>query len=435
MHSIQQLQSGELRGATRIKISENLMAIPQELYEHADTLEVLDLSGNALTALPKEFTRFTKLRILFLSNNQFEIFPDVLGTLPCLDIVGFKANQIKEIPEQSIPVSLRWLILTDNKIAVLPRSIGLCLKLQKVMLAGNDLRVLPDEMALCKNIELLRISANKLEVLPAWLLSLPKLSWLAFAGNPCTLKSDERKKETDVVSWDSLTIQEQLGEGASGNIYKAVFNDSALEVAVKIFKGAVTSDGLPIDEMNACIAVGAHENLVPVKAVITNHPASKEGLVMDLISSDYYNLGWPPDFVTCTRDTFAVDQVFTMNAIIRVARGIASAAVQLHEKGIMHGDLYAHNILVNKEYHPLFGDFGAATIFSINDSALATRLEKIEVRAYGCLLEDLLNRVLNDSEVGIDGMKELKNQCIQENIESRPIFKRILEQLNEESYK
>jgi len=431
MHTIQQIRSGELRGATRIKISENLTTIPQELYRYADTLEVLDLSGNALTALPKEFSLFTKLRILFLSNNKFEVFPDVLSTMSHLDIVGFKANQITDIPEQSLPVSLRWLILTDNKITELPHSIGLCVKLQKVMLAGNNIRFLPDEMALCRNIELLRVSANQLQVLPAWVLSLPRLAWLAFAGNPCSFKSDERKKETAVISWDNITIEEQLGEGASGNIYKAALKDSTLHVAVKIFKGAVTSDGLPVDEMKACIQAGAHENLVQVKAVITEHPAHKEGLVMNLISSDYYNLGLPPDFVTCTRDTFADDQVFTSIAIVRIACGIASAAVQLHEKGIMHGDLYAHNILVNKEYHPLFGDFGAATIFSINDSALATRLEKIEVRAYGCLLEDLLNRVVNGSEAGIDDLKELKHQCMQENIEFRPTFKRILEQLNQ----
>ncbi|HSY62165.1 MAG TPA: protein kinase, partial [Cytophaga sp.] len=194
---------------------------------------------------------------------------------------------------------------------------------------------------------------------------------------------------------------------------------------------AVTSDGLPIDEMNACIQAGVHPNLVSVRAVISGHPADKEGLVMDLISSGYRNLGLPPDFVTCTRDTFSVHQVFTINAVIRIARGIASVAIQLHKKGIMHGDLYAHNILVNEEYHSLFGDFGAATIFSIHD-ALASRLEKIEVRAYGCLLEDLLNRVIQDSEVEINYLQDLKNQCLHTNPESRPTFKNILEQLTAE---
>lgn len=426
MHTIQQLQSGELLGAKRIKISENLTSIPPELYQLADTLEVLDLSGNALISLPNEFLCFTNLRILFLSNNKFKIFPSILGTLSNLDIIGFKANLITEIPEQSLPVSLRWLILTDNKIKELPRSIGLCVKLQKVMLAGNMLSCLPDEMALCLNIELLRISANKLQALPTWILSLPKLAWLASAGNPCTFKSDEQKFQTDVISWDSIAIKEQLGEGASGVIYKATLNDSDLDIAVKIFKGAVTSDGFPEDEMKACIEAGLHQNLVPVKAVISNHPNNKEGLVMDLIPSSYTNLGLPPDFVTCTRDMFSDGKVFSINAIVHIAQGIASVATQLHEKGIMHGDLYAHNILVNEEYHPLFGDFGAATMYSIKDIDLAERLEKIEVRAYGCLLEDLLRLVLDKSRDEIACLENLKNQCLQVNIESRPTFKSIL---------
>ncbi|WP_018345116.1 leucine-rich repeat-containing protein kinase family protein [Cytophaga aurantiaca] len=429
MHSTQQLQSGELAGAKHIKISENLTDIPQALYQYADTLEVLDLSGNELTALPNDFARFKNLRTLFLSNNKFEVFPEVLSHLTHLDIVGFKANQIKEIPEHALPVSLRWLILTDNKITALPHSIGLCINLQKVMLAGNQLDKLPDEMASCTRIELLRISANKLQSIPAWLFSLPKLAWLAFAGNPCSFRTAESAIEVDVLSWNLIEIQQQLGEGASGNIYKAVRKDSASDIAVKIFKGAVTSDGLPVDEMRACIQAGIHENMVSVKAVITDHPDHKEGLVMDLISSDYNNLGFPPSHVTCTRDVFSTDQVFTLAEVIRISRGIASVAVQLHEKGIMHGDLYAHNILVNKNGHPLFGDFGAATIFSPNDPALAKRLEQIEVRAYGCLVEDLLNLLAMDQLAEAAYITEIKNQCMNEDIESRPTFKSILERL------
>ena len=52
------------------------------------------------------------------------------------------------------------------------------------MMAGNKLTSLPEEMAGCQELELLRLAANDLKELPSWLLKLPKLSWLAFAGNP-----------------------------------------------------------------------------------------------------------------------------------------------------------------------------------------------------------------------------------------------------------
>ena len=134
MQTLEEVKSGKIIGITNIKLSEEITSFPTELYQYADTLEVLDLSGNKLSELPSEFTLFKKLRILFLSNNLFELFPSVLAELPILDIVGFKANKIKTISEKAIPKSLRWLILTDNNIEALPRSIGECSSLQKVML-------------------------------------------------------------------------------------------------------------------------------------------------------------------------------------------------------------------------------------------------------------------------------------------------------------
>lgn len=65
MQTVAQLRSGELKGIKRLTLSENLTAFPQEIFELADTLEVLDLSHNALTCLPKDISRLTQLKIAF----------------------------------------------------------------------------------------------------------------------------------------------------------------------------------------------------------------------------------------------------------------------------------------------------------------------------------------------------------------------------------
>lgn len=83
------------------------------------------MSGNALTSLPDDMTRFKKLRILFCSQNRFEVFPQVLGKLDHLSMIGFKSNQIRHVPEGALPRALRWLILTDNRLTSLPDDIGL----------------------------------------------------------------------------------------------------------------------------------------------------------------------------------------------------------------------------------------------------------------------------------------------------------------------
>ena len=162
MHTLEQLQSGKLAGCTSIRLSCGLTEFPKELFDLADSLELLDLSGNQLSALPNDFGKFTKLKIAFFYDNLFTDYPEVLTDCPLLEMVSFKANRIKYISEKAISKNIRWLILTNNQIHQLPKSIGNCYRLQKVALAGNQLTELPHEMSNCKNLELLRISANNI---------------------------------------------------------------------------------------------------------------------------------------------------------------------------------------------------------------------------------------------------------------------------------
>jgi len=374
--------------STSFKYAGNLTEFPRELFELEDTLELVDLSNNKLNELPSDFDRFKKLKIAFFSDNLFTELPEVLGKCPNLTMIGFKSNLIQNVSEQSLPKQLQWLILTNNKIEILPNSIGNCEKLQKVALAGNKIKELPRSMANCKNLELLRISANELKELPLWLIELPRLTWLAFSGNPCTYKPDF-SNEIEAIDWAKIEQKEILGQGASGIISKAILKDEIEEeVAVKIFKGEVTSDGYPEDELATCLAVGRHPNLVPLKGKIVNHLEGKEGIVLELIPPTYKVLGNPPSFESCTRDVFPEDFKLSSEQKERILSGVKSAMDHLHSKGILHGDLYAHNTLFNEEGHAFFGDFGAATFFDIHHPT-AELLKTLDYRAYQCLVEDL----------------------------------------------
>lgn len=427
MNTLDELRAGRLAGATRIKMAAGLSDFPREFFALSDTLEYLDLSGNCLSSLPNDFYRLKKLRILFLSNNNFEVFPEVLARCPELSMVGFKANNIRCVPENSFPAKIRWLILTDNQIESLPRSIGSNVYLQKVMLAGNRLRALPEEMASCANIELLRISANQLEALPTWLLELPRLSWLAYAGNPCTQGTPVEDSVSD-IHWDELTIHHRLGEGASGIIYQARVNGT-VDVAFKEFKGCVTSDGRPADELSATIAAGHHQSLVTVLGKLTGHPQQKSGLLLALIDSAFSNLAKPPSLESCTRDVYAEERTFNLHEVLTIVKAIAAAAMHLHERGIMHGDLYAHNILVNSAADCLLGDFGAATRYDTGAPAITPALQRIEVRAFGCLLEELLQRLVVEEPASfaaiITQLTTLQQRCHDPNVLKRPDFSEI----------
>lgn len=389
MHTLEQLRSGALSGARHLKLRENLTHFPLEIRTLKATLEVLDLTGNQLNALPDWLSEFSQLRIIFCSENQFTHLPAVLGRCPALSMVGFKANHIVEVPAASLPTNLRWLVLTDNDIAELPEALGQCRRLQKLMLAGNRLERLPSSLANCEQLELVRLSANRLLALPDWLVSLPRLSWLAFAGNPCS-ESPRQIETVKQVSWDELTLGKLLGEGASGRILAADWQPGSHRqpVAVKCFKGEVTSDGLPECEMAAALAAGRHPALIELIGEICDHPTGMAALMMARIDPSFCTLAGPPSLASCTRDTYDAGFTLTPIAMWGIAKNMASVAAHLHARGIMHGDLYGHNILHDHQGRALLGDFGAASFYTPG-SLLGAALERLEVRAFGCLLEEL----------------------------------------------
>ena len=375
---------------------------PREIFDLADTLTMLDLSGNRLRTLPDDLPRLRALRILFCSDNPFETLPAVLGRCAGLDIVGFKANAIEHVPAQALPPGLRWLILSDNRIETLPETLGDCHRLQKLALAGNRLAALPAGIARCERLELVRLSANRFETLdsalPDGLLALPNLAWLACAGNPFNAAQEARALEATPIAqiaWHELQLGELLGQGASGHIHSARWRPAGgadRPVAVKLFKGAVTSDGLPGSEMAACIAADVHAHVIGVEGRIVGHPQGAQGLVMGLIPPHYRSLAGPPSLASCTRDVYAPTLRLTPAHARAIAQGTGDALAHLHEKGLVHGDFYAHNILVDDDAHALLGDFGAASFLPEDDAARGEALKRIDRRALAVLVDELAQR-------------------------------------------
>ncbi|MEJ8852365.1 leucine-rich repeat-containing protein kinase family protein [Variovorax rhizosphaerae] len=427
--TLAQLRSGELAGHHALDLSCGLTEFPREIFDLADTLEVLNLSRNALQSLPEDMHRLHRLRILFCAENLFSELPPSLGACPALEMIGFKSCRIREVPASALPPRLRWLILTDNAIESLPAGWDRFPRLQKLMLAGNRLQSLPEDMASCERLELLRISANRFDTLPDWLLQMPRLAWLACAGNPFSDANEAAalsRQAVPLIDWSQLTLDARLGEGASGIIHRGTWHrtsDAHEAVAVKLFKGAVTSDGWPHSEMAACMAAGENAALIAVHGRIVHHPEAVEALVLALVPPHFRSLAGPPSFRSCTRDIYDEHARWPLAAALSMARQIASAASQLHARGILHGDLYGHNILQDGAGQALLGDFGAASFVGTGPQAPA--LERIEVRAFGCLLEELLDRCNDTDEAALAPWRELQLLCLQDTVALRPDFAQI----------
>jgi serine/threonine protein kinase len=108
--------------------------------------------------------------------------------------------------------------------------------------------------------------------------------------------------------------------------------------------------------------------------------------------------------------------------VLDLATGLAAAGEHLHARGILHGDFYAHNVLYRPEGGCLLGDFGAATLYPPQASGGTNPFEALEVRAFGCLLGELLERCQSEVDVRLPSLRALQLRCMAPVAASRPRF-------------
>lgn len=196
-----------------LKLANNLLFGPlPTTFANLAELEVLDLHGNNVSALPSNIEHMTHLRILNLSENSFESLPfdglsrlpltellarknklrgtlieDPIESLPHLQTLDVSSNQIVRLVEldsainlpmmhalslsmnrlQSLPDMTSWsslltLTVDENSISSIPNSFTSLEKLRHADFSGNDIRVVPPEISRMDNLSMLRLSGNPL---------------------------------------------------------------------------------------------------------------------------------------------------------------------------------------------------------------------------------------------------------------------------------
>ena len=234
-----------------------------------------------------------------------------------------------------------------------------------------------------------------------------------------------------------------LGQGAGGITRKVEWknnNDTApvTLVAVKTFVGTLTSDGSPQDERAISVVASSTSTTTtiatssPTTTTTTTSTAAastpsnnkksklmndnkntssnclisllgqtpKGALIMEYLDG-YEALAGPPSMESCSRDVYSRTSLSTTQAK-KIVTGLLRVLTNLHAKGICHGDFYGHNILIHEgateeEFRVKLSDFGAAFFYDVT-APYAKWIEKIELRAFGVLVEELQSLLL----VGID---------------------------------
>jgi serine/threonine protein kinase len=85
-----------------------------------------------------------------------------------------------------------------------------------------------------------------------------------------------------------------------------------------------------------------------------------------------------------------------------ILNGVTQAAEHLHAHGLMHGDLYAHNILWGAE-KVVLSDLGGASFLPLDQPGLTQKILSLEARALNILSAELQAMMTRSHEPATQG--------------------------------
>ncbi|EHA8586874.1 Receptor-like serine/threonine-protein kinase SD1-8 [Cocos nucifera] len=197
------------------------------------------------------------------------------------------------------------------------------------------------------------------------------LGGVSFASNYIDESTEGRELEmplfdlgTIAAATDNFSIQNKLGEGGFGPVYKGKLGDEQ-EIAVKrLAKTSVQG----LDEFKnevMLIAKLQHRNLVRLLGCCVQ--GEERMLIYEYMPNRSLDA-----FLFDKANAALLDWRIRYNIIVGIARGI----LYLHRDSrfrIIHRDLKASNILLDKEMNPKISDFGMARIFGGDETEANTR--------------------------------------------------------------
>lgn len=462
---LESIRNGGQQNLTSLDLSGcSLSSLPEEVLLLKD-LQTLNLGDNTLSSLPAGIGALVSLRVLFFLRNSFSSLPPSLASLPSLETLSFKENKLSSLEPSHLPRSLRALILTSNRLSSIPPGLSGLPNLLKLMVAQNRLESLPADLHECKKLELLRAANNHLTHIPPSLWAMPALAWVALSGSPAMAQPPRLRDPP--LKMDDFEVGAQIGQGASGKVYKTKLKAPPhTPVALKVFHEADTiSDGSPELELR----ISAMVRHPAVQRLVATVREPQLAAAFELLPERLVPLASPPSLATATRDIYAPAFSLTLPALLRAATSLAAGLAVLHEKGIAHGDFYAHNIMMDATTgEAVLLDFGAAFTFRSSEKEGAhtpgsgageeggageqagaeggghqvlpgEEVQRIEVCAFGRLLSELISHLSIEQSASPPGrgnvtvlaLSRLAQECTGSEVSSRPLMPQVLARIQD----
>ncbi|KAK8670333.1 hypothetical protein V6N13_105089 [Hibiscus sabdariffa] len=173
----------------------------------------------------------------------------------------------------------------------------------------------------------------------------------------------------------SFSIENLLGEGSFGRVYRAQFDDGKALAVKKIDSSAVPSEMSDnFIEMVSNISELHHTNVTELAGYCSEHG-------QHLLVYEFHKNGSLHDFLHLS-DEYSKPLIW--NARVKIALGTARALEYLHEgcsPSVVHKNIKSANILLDVELNPHLSDSGLATFIPNADQVL--NRDDVTMSGYG----------------------------------------------------
>ncbi|KAB2597993.1 LRR receptor-like serine/threonine-protein kinase [Pyrus ussuriensis x Pyrus communis] len=415
---------GNCQSLLVLKLGDNNLtsAIPTELTRLSSLSISLNLSSNYLTgSLPVEVGDLIHLTELDVSRNKLSgEIPSTFGSCTSLERLYLQGNDMEGMIPQSLK-DLRGLgeldISSNNLSGQIPDFIGKLKALKYLSLSYNDfVGELPKEgifanandvsvlgnHRLCGGIPQLHLPpcSQKNNLPSRGLLSskvvIPTTCALAFIialscffgacsmlkksrGRPTTSRSYKDWKSSVsyselVESTNGFSVDNLIGSGSFGSVYKGVFPSDGRIVVVKVLD--LQQQGASKSFIDECKALGSirHRNLL--KIITTCSSIDSQGKDFKSLVFEFMENGNLDSWLYPRDEEQSSSKRLNVIRRLDIAIGVASALDYLHhhcEILIVHCDIKPSNVLLDEDMVAHVGDFGLARFLleASNDLSLS----------------------------------------------------------------
>lgn len=208
------------------------------LKSHLETSQktgVFQLTGKGLPEFPEELQRLTgNLRTVDLSNNKIEVLPPSIGNFLHMKSLTLNCNKITSLPCEIAKLKkLETLLLNGNQLRQLPATMGQLKALRTLSLAGNQFREFPPGLGTLRHLDLLDLSKNHIQAVPVEVSALQtieinlnqnQISFLSGEVSKCprlkVLRLEENCLELSSIPTSILSDSQVSLVSVEGNLFE-----------------------------------------------------------------------------------------------------------------------------------------------------------------------------------------------------------------------